>query len=179
MDQNFLIQHIVAKRQQASASTSVMMERLRDFFVPLELGDQDLLFLCFVNLFSSGPLLREETDITNHMMPAYFLCEAGVLDFLEMDVQVNEQTFSICLISKCPWGSVCDCYCMNSMGFYLEMLWLVQVYSQSEWRFVQSWSECLVWRGAPGWGDWCCSMIKECCTEPYIMLPYPQSPCAI
>lgn len=43
----------------------------------LELGDQDLLFLCFLNLFSSGPLLREETDITKHT----FCVRLGSLTF--------------------------------------------------------------------------------------------------
>lgn len=144
----------------------------------LKLGDQVLLCLCFVKLFCNGPLRREETDITNHMKPVYCLGEAVVLDFLVIDVQMNKQAFSICLISKCPWCSVYECYCMNSVGSHLEMLWLVQVYSQSEWRFVQSWSECLVWRGAPRGREWCYSMAKECCTDGHIMLPYHQPPCA-
>lgn len=68
--------------------------------MPLELGDQVLLCLCFVKLFSSGPLHREETEITNHMKPVYHVHEAVVLDFLGIAVQVNEQAFSICFISK-------------------------------------------------------------------------------
>lgn len=56
----------------------------------LELGDQVLLCLCFGKLFSSGPLCREETDITNPMKPVYRLHEAVVLHLLEIDVQVNE-----------------------------------------------------------------------------------------
>lgn len=59
-----------------------------------ELGDQVLVCLCFVKLFSSGPLHREETDITNHMKPVYCLPEAVVLDFLGIGMQVNEQTLS-------------------------------------------------------------------------------------
>lgn len=110
---------------------------VKGFFIAL-LGDQALLCLCFVKLFSSGPRSREETDIINHMKPVYPLHEAVVLDFLGIDVQVNEQTFSICLISKCPWSSVYECCCMSSVGSHLEILWLVWVYSQSEWRFEQS-----------------------------------------
>lgn len=77
----------------------------------LKLGDQVLLCLCFVKLFCNGPLRREETDIiTNHMKPVYCLGgEAVVLDFLGIDVQMNKQAFSICLISKCPWSSVYEC----------------------------------------------------------------------
>ena len=79
---------------QALCSTgpaSVMVERLRDFSMALELGDQVLLCPCSVMLFSNGPLGREETGRTSHMKPVYRPGETVVPGSQEMDVQMNRQ----------------------------------------------------------------------------------------
>lgn len=92
---------LVVQGTSSTGPASVMMERLRDFGITLELGDQILLCPCSVMLFSSGPLDREKTGLTSHMKPAYCPGEAGSWRLLE-DECANRRNgvFSICLISK-------------------------------------------------------------------------------
>lgn len=75
----------------STGSASVVVERLRDFGMALELGDQVLLCPCSVMLFSSGPLGREETGLTSHMKPEYRPGETVVLGCWWVDVEMNGQ----------------------------------------------------------------------------------------
>lgn len=77
---------LVIQGTSFTGPASVMMERLRDFGITLELGEQILLCSCSVMLFSSGPLDREETGLTSHMKPAYCPGEAGSW---RMNVQIE------------------------------------------------------------------------------------------
>lgn len=108
---------------------SVMMERLRDFGVALELGDQTLLCPCSVMLFSSGPLGKEETGLTSRMKPACCPGEAVILGSWRMDVQIKGTVSFPSVLSWRP---------LEIKLLFINTKGLAKGYSQLEWRLAQS-----------------------------------------